>query len=197
MKTPKSLLVVALASLSLTAGLTAQARPARPAPGAPATRPASTPAATFKIAYINSRAIMQQTPGYAEAEATFNTELTAKREEVAHMQASLDSAANDFETSSVLLSPTAKQAKQRLLVAQQDSLQQRQQAIQAQMEQRQQELLDPIQQRVQAVIEGIRAEQNYAIIFDVAAMGGAMVAADRSRDLCAQVIARLQPAAGH
>ena len=51
-------------------------------------------------------------------------------------------------------------------------------------------------ERVQAVIEGIRAEGNYAVIFDVAAMGGAMVAADRSLDITAQVIQRLTAAPG-
>ena len=67
---------------------------------------------------------------------------------------------------------------------------------QARMEQRQAELIDPIQQRVQAVIEGVRAELNLAMIFDVAMMQGAMVAADRSLDVTPLVIQRLQAAPG-
>ena len=184
----------ALLLLGVTAPLAAQ-QPTRPA-GRPAAA-AQAPAVT-RIAYLNSRAILEQTPGYAAAESLFTRELDSSRAEVARMQSSMDSAASDFETSSVLLSPTAKQAKQQQLVAQQQALQQRQQDLQARMEQRQQELIDPIQQRVQAVVEGIRAEMNYAMVFDVVAMNGGIVAADRSLDITPLVIQRLRaPTAGH
>lgn len=177
----------ALLLLGAAAPLAAQqpTRPARPAPAAQAT-------AVTKIAFLNSQAILQQTPGYAAAETLFTRELDSSRAEVARMQAAMDSAANDFQTSSVLLSPTAKTAKQQQLVAQQQALQQRQQDLQARMEQRQQELIDPIQQRVQAVVEGIRAEMNYAMVFDVVAMSGGIVAADRSLDITPLVIQRLR-----
>ena len=183
----------ALLALTLVAAGAASAeaqQPTRPAgtrPPASAAQAATGP----KIAYLNSRAILAQTPGYAVAETTFARELAASRAEVAKLQQSLDSAANDFETSSVLLSPSVKAERQRQLLAQQQSVQQRQQDLQGRMEQRERELLEPLQQRVQAVVEGVRAEMNYAIIFDVAAMGGAMVAADRSLDITQVVIQRL------
>jgi outer membrane protein len=175
--------------------LAAQQPTSRPAPARPA--PAATaPAGGVKLAYLNSRAILAQTPGYAVAETTFARELQASREEITKMQASLDSAASEFESAAVLLSPSVKAERQRQLVTQQQTVQQRQQDLQGRMEQRERELLEPLQQRVQAVIEGIRAEGNYALIFDVAAMGGAMVAADRSLDITAQVIQRLTAAPG-
>ena len=178
--------LVALALLgAATTSSAAQGRPTRPAASAQ-TAPAQ------KLAYLNSRAILAQTPGYAQAESTFARELNSSRDEVTRMQSSLDSAANDFETASVLLSPTAKQAKQRELVTQQQTLTQRQQELQDRMQARERELLEPLQQRVQAIIEGVRAELNLAMIFDVAAMGGAMVAADRSLDITPVVIQRLQ-----
>lgn len=186
MMTRTALVALALLGTAATSG----AAQTRPSTGRPA---ATTPqAAQQRIAYLNSRAILAQTPGYAQAESTFARELNSGREEVARLQAGLDSAATDFETSSVLLSPTAKQAKQRELVAQQQSLQQRQQELQGRMETRERELLEPLQQRVQAIIEGVRAELNFAMIFDVASMGGAMVAADRSLDITAVVVQRLQ-----
>lgn len=182
-----------LLALVVAATPLAAQQPTRPA----APRPAqAAQAAGLKIAYLNSRAILAKTPGYAAAETTFARELQGSREEITKMQASLDSAANDFETASVLLSPSVKAERQRQLLAQQQSLQQRQQDLQGRMEQRERDLLEPLQARVQAVIEGLRAEQNFAIIFDVAAMGGAMVAADRSLDITELVIARLAPAPG-
>lgn len=188
----------ALLLLATAAPLAAQ-QPTRPAGSRPPATAATTTTqqAVTKIAFLNSRAILDQTPGYAAAETTFTRELDSSRAEVTRMQASMDSAATDFETSSVLLSPTAKQAKQQQLVAQQQSVQQRQQELQARMEQRQQELIDPIQQRVQAVVEGIRAELNYAVVFDVVALNGGMVAADRSLDITSLVIQRLRASAGH
>ena len=43
-----------------------------------------------------------------------------------------------------------------------------------------------------AVIEAVRAEGNYAIIFDVSATGGSIVAADQSLDLTDKVIEKLK-----
>ena len=187
MMTRTALVALALLGAATTRGA-AQGRPSTARPAAPAQQTA----AAQKVAYLNSRAILAQTPGYAQAESTFTRELNTSREEVARLQASLDSAANDFETASVLLSPTAKQAKQRDLVAQQQSVTQRQQELQDRMQTRERELLEPLQQRVQAIIEGVRAEMNLAMVFDVAAMSGAMVAADRSLDITTVVIQRLQ-----
>lgn len=190
MMTRTALLALALLGATTAPVAAQQPRPVGARPAAPA------PAPSVKIAYLNSRAILAQTPGYAQAESLFARELNGSREEVAKLQQSLDSAATDFETASVLLSPSVKQERQRQLVAQQQSVQQRQQELQGRMEQRERELLEPLQQRVQAVIEGIRAEMNYAMIFDVAAMSGAMVAADRSLDITPLVIQRLQVTPG-
>ncbi|HTK56528.1 MAG TPA: OmpH family outer membrane protein [Gemmatimonadales bacterium] len=193
MMTRTALVALALLGTATTTGV-AQTRPStgRPATTRPAT-PAQSPQAQ-KFAYLNSRAILAQTPGYAQAETTFSRELNTSREEVARLQASLDSAANDFETASVLLSPTAKQAKQRELVAQQQTVSQRQQELQDRMQARERELLEPLQRRVQDIINGIRAEMSLSMVFDVAAMGGAMVAADPSLDITPIVIQRMQAA---
>ena len=65
-------------------------------------------AGAAKIAYVNTQAILKATPGYASAESTFTKELETYRGEVQKLQASLDSAASDFEQQSVLLSPTQR-----------------------------------------------------------------------------------------
>src|SRR5690606_21944692 len=49
-----------------------------------------------KVGYINARAILLATPGYAQAESTYNRELAGFRGEVDRLQNSLDSAAADF-----------------------------------------------------------------------------------------------------
>jgi outer membrane protein len=145
-----------------------------------------------KIAYVNTQAILKQTPGYVKAESTFTKELANYRVEVQKLQASLDSAASDFDQQSVMLSPTQRAAKRKDLQAQQQKLEQRTQELQQQAATRERELLDPIQSKVNSVIEGVRAAGNYAMIFDVSAPNNGIVTADKTLDLTQRVIQQLK-----
>ena len=149
-------------------------------------------AATPKLAYVNTQAILKQTPGYVKAESTFTKELANYRVEVQKLQASLDSAASDFDQQSVMLSPTQRAAKRKDLQAQQQKLEQRTQELQQQAATRERELLDPIQSKVNSVIEGVRAAGNYAMIFDVSAPNNGIVTADKTLDLTQRVIQQLK-----
>jgi outer membrane protein len=145
-----------------------------------------------KIGFINSRQILQQTPGYSAAESTFDREVKGFREEVQKLQKQLDSAIQVFDQQSIALSPAAKLAKQKDLQAQQQRLAQRSEELQQKAQQREQELMAPIQARINAVIQGLRAEGNYAVIFDADAQGGTIVAADPALNLTAKVLLRLR-----
>jgi len=150
----------------------------------------------LKLAYINSQVILQNTPGHAQAESTFQHELAGMQQQVNVLQAQFDSAVNDFNRTSLVLSPAAKQQRQNDLQQMQQRMQQQVQDLRDRANQRESELMAPITQRVNAVIEGIRAEFNYAMIFDAAAQSGALVTADRSLDISPLVIQRLQAAGG-
>jgi outer membrane protein len=145
-----------------------------------------------KVAYVNTQAILKQTPGYVKAESTFSKELANYRVEVQKLQASLDSAASDFDQQSVMLSPTQRAAKRKDLQAQQQKLEQRTQELQQRAATRERELLDPIQTKVNSIIEGVRAAGNYAMIFDVSAPNNGIVTADKSLDLTQRVIQQLK-----
>jgi outer membrane protein len=145
-----------------------------------------------KLAYVNTQAILKSTPGYAQAESTFTKELETYRGEVQKLQASLDSAASDFEQQSVMLSPTQRAAKRKDLEGQQQKLEQRTQELQQRAAGRERELLDPIQTKVNSVIEGVRASGNYAMIFDVSAPNSGIVTADKSLDLTQKIIQQLK-----
>jgi outer membrane protein len=149
-------------------------------------------AGTPKLAYVNTQAILKQTPGYVKAESTFTKELANYRVEVQKLQASLDSAASDFDQQSVMLSPTQRAARRKDLQAQQQKLEQRTQELQQQAATRERELLDPIQSKVNSVIEGMRAAGNYAMIFDVSAPNNGIVTADKTLDLTQRVIQQLK-----
>src|ERR687894_547813 len=145
-----------------------------------------------KVAYVNTQAILKQTPGYVKAESTFTKELEGYRVEVQKLQATLDSAATDFDQQSVMLSPTQRAAKRKDLQGQQQNLEKRTQELQQQAATRERELLDPIQSKVNSVIEGVRAAGNHAMIFDVSAPNNGIVTADKTLDLTQRVIQQLK-----
>lgn len=150
--------------------------------------------APLRIAFINSREIMQRTPGYAVAESTYLKEVESFRTEIQKLQTQLDSAVQAFDQQSIALSPAARQTKQRELQAMEQRMQQRSNELQDRARQREQELLSPIQTRVQSVIQGLRAELNYAMILDADAAGGLIAAADPSLNITARVLQRLTQA---
>lgn len=150
--------------------------------------------APLKIAYINSREILQRTPGYAVAESTYLKEVDGYRTEIQKLQQQLDSAVTAFDQQSIALSPAARQTKQRELQTLQQRMETRTNELQDRARQREQELLAPIQARVNSIIQGLRAELNYALILDADAAGGLIAAADPALNITARVLQRLSQA---
>ena len=148
--------------------------------------------AATKIAYVNTREILKQTPGYTQAESTYNKEVEAYQAEVQKLRASLDSAAGDFERQSAMLNPTQRTAKRKSLEDQQRQAEQRFQELQQKIAVRERELLEPIQSKINAAVEGVRTAGGYAIIFDVSAPNSGIVTADQSLDLTQKVIQQLK-----
>jgi outer membrane protein len=147
-----------------------------------------------KMAFINARAVLVATPGYVQAESTYNQELAGFRSEVEKLQSSLDSAAADFEQKSVMLSATAKTAKRKELEGQRDRFEQRASELRDRASQREQQLLAPLHGKVNGAIEGVRADGGYAFIFDVSANDGLIVAVDKSLDVTQKVIDKVKAA---
>jgi outer membrane protein len=177
--------VSAVAALALNVAVPTVARAQGPSAGS---------SGPLKIAYINSREILQRTPGYAAAESTYLKEVDGYRTEVQKLQQSLDSAVQAFDQQSIALSPAARQQKQKDLTAMQQRMEARTNELQDKARQREQELLQPIQARVNSVIQGIRAEQNYALILDADAAGGLIAAADPALNITSRVLQRLSQA---
>ena len=101
-----------------------------------------------------------------------------------------------FDQQQLVLSPQAREEKVTELRGLNDRVQARMQELQNQDLERQRELVAPLEQRIQAVIDGLRAERNLSIVFDVANPNSTIISADPSLDLTPLVISRLQAAAG-
>jgi len=173
-------------AISVPATLSAQQpKAAAPAPQGPAPR----------IAYVNTQAILQQMPGYAQAESTMTAEVASYRDKVQQLQSQLDSARSAYDQQQIALSPSARTAKQQELQQMQQKLQSQFNDLQNQLSSRQQELVAPFDNRLKQILEGLRAEKNLLLIFDVAAQGNNIVAADQSLDLTDTVIQRVKSTA--
>jgi Skp family chaperone for outer membrane proteins len=144
-----------------------------------------------RVAYVAIQAVMQRTPGYAQAESTWTREFEGYQREMTQLQARMDSASAAFDQQAVMLSASAREAERKKLQDQATALNTRVNELRQRASERQRELLDPIEERVMAVIEGLRAEGNFAIVFDVSNQYSTIVAADKSLDLTPRAIERL------
>jgi outer membrane protein len=145
-----------------------------------------------KIGFVNIAMVMEQTPGFMEARQTFETEMQQGQQELEHLQDSLNTRVQEFEQSSVVLSPTARTERQQELQQLSQRLQQRMAQLQGQMEQRQRELLAPLEERVQAIVDGLRAERQLWAVFDISQQTSSIISADTALNITQQVITRLR-----
>ena len=148
-----------------------------------------------RVAYVAVQAVLQRTPGYAQAESVWTKEQDGYRRQMTQLQARMDSATAAFEQQSVMLSASNRATEQQKLQTLANDLNTQVSTLQQQAQARQRELLDPIEERVMAVIEGLRAEGNYSVVFDISNQASTIVAADTSLDLTQKAIERLAPGA--
>ena len=181
--------LASLATFLIAAAAGAQAAP--PTSSAPPMQSAA-PAGPLKVAYLNSSVILQSAPGRAEAEAQLQESVQRAQQQMQRLGDSLKTMIDTYNKQEVILSPAAKEAKQRDIRAREDAYQRRRDSLQVAMESREQELVRPIMQQVQQVIDAIRAEEGYSLIFDVGQQNAVLVAADTSLDITQKVIARLK-----
>lgn len=147
-----------------------------------------------RLAYINSNEIIAQTPGAAEAQATFDREMARWRSEVQALADSLQQMISTYEQQQVMLSPEKRQERQQEILQKRLAYEQRLNDLQQVAQRRQQELVQPIFERITGALAKIRDEHNYTMIFDAAA--GALIAADTTLDITDMVIERLKQQAG-
>lgn len=175
-----------LVSLAAVAAVVAAAPTVASAQGA------SSPPA--RIAYINLQEVLKRTPGYVAAESTYRKLVVRYQTELQRLQQQLDSAVQAFDQQALVLSPAVRSTRQKDLQAMQQRMVQRQQVLQDSAQATEERLMDPLRSRVNSVIQGIRAEQNYAIILNVEPGGGFVLAADPTLDITARVLQRLTQA---
>lgn len=147
-----------------------------------------------KIGFINSAAILAQAPGRAEAENKFKTEVAAYQAQLQRMSDSLQTMAANFDKEASKLDSSTRVARARVIQDREAAYQTRARALDSTMQTRQAELIRPIMENLQKVIEQVRAEDGYAMIFDVASQTSVIVAADKSLDITQKVLDKVKAA---
>jgi outer membrane protein len=150
--------------------------------------------ASTKFGYVNSAKILADAPGRAEAENQFNSEVKAYQAQLQRMSDSLQLLAANFDKEAPKLDSATRETRAASIRAKEADYQKRAQTLDTQMQNRQAELVRPIMEQLQKIIEQVRAEDNYAMIFDVGSQTSVIVAADKNLDITDKVMARMKAA---
>jgi Skp family chaperone for outer membrane proteins len=164
-------------------------------PAASALAQAGSPCTNGRVALVNSQRILGSIPEYVQADSLLGKDYEAYRADLAKQQAAFDSARVAYSDRATLLTAAQKAAEVKKLQDQNDNIQKHMADLEGKMQQRRAELEQPILTRVQDMLDGLRAELNCAIIFDVAAQGtqsSGIASADKSLDLTDRLIERLK-----
>src|SRR6476620_53452 len=145
-----------------------------------------------KFGFINSQAILAEAPGRAEAENQFKNEVAAYQAQLQRMSDSLQAMGAAFDKAAPTLDSATRVVRGKAIADKEADYQNRAKSFDQQMQNRQAELIRPLMENLQKVIEQVRAEDNYAMIFDVASQTSVIVAADKNLDITSKVMARVK-----
>jgi outer membrane protein len=144
-----------------------------------------------KLAYIKSSVLLEQAPGRAEAEAQFDRETGAFRDQIKRMSDSLNAMVASFEKAQASLPAATRDARSKDIQAREAEYQRRSREIEQKAQARQSELVQPILDKIKAAIEDVRIEGGYAMIFN-ADQGSPIVAVDKNLNVTDRVLTKLR-----
>ncbi|MDB4880117.1 MAG: hypothetical protein JWL60_1563 [Gemmatimonadetes bacterium] len=144
-----------------------------------------------KFAYVRTSVLLEQAPGRADAEATFDREAGGLREQIKRMSDSLNTMVADYQKAGASLSAATRQTRESSIQAKQAEYERRTRELEQRAQSRQQELVQPILDRVKASIEDTRVEGGYTFIFNMD-QGTPILAADKNLDITDRVLMKLR-----
>jgi outer membrane protein len=154
---------------------------------------ASAQSAGPKLAYIDSRVVLDRAPGRAAAESTFQKEYDAAQLKIKKMQDTLEAMASAYQKTAPTLSAVNRELREKEIRDKQQTYENSARLLEVQMQQRQSELVQPMMNQIREVLDALRKEEGYAFIFDVGTNGSPIVAADSTMNLTEKVVSRLKP----
>lgn len=153
---------------------------------------AASPLAAQKVAYVDSRKILQEMPGRASVENALRVEMEKLGQRERRMVDSLNVLVAAFERDSAKLSQTDRVARFTAIQAYDGHYRDTLEALQEEAQEIQQQAMAPLFDQIRIALEDIRAAEGIAMIFDLGAQVNPIVAMDKNLDLSDRVIARIR-----
>jgi outer membrane protein len=147
--------------------------------------------APAKLAYVDSRYIVNGAPGTPIAQAMLQREVGVMEAQVKRMSDSLDVLTTAFTKDQATLSGDKRDARVKVINDRQNEYQQRYQALQQQAQDREAEVMQPILDQVKIALEDVRVEMGLTMILDIS-QSGVLVAADKNLNVSDRVLAKLR-----
>jgi outer membrane protein len=148
--------------------------------------------ATVKLAYVDTRELLDKAPGRTEADAQWKREAQSMQEQVQRMQDSLQQMVTAYQKAEAGLSPAARETRQRSIGDREQEYQTRTQALDLQAQQRQAQLLQPIIDQIKVALEDVRKEEGLTLILDVGSQANPIVAIDKNLNITDKVLVKLR-----
>jgi len=145
-----------------------------------------------KVAYVDTRELLDKAPGRTDADAQWKKEAQALQDQVTRMQDSLQGMISAYQKAEAGLSPAARETRQRSIGEREQEYQTRTQALDLQAQQRQAQLLQPIIEQIKVALEDVRKEEGLTLILDVGSQGNPIVAIDKNLNITDKVLVKLR-----
>jgi outer membrane protein len=144
-----------------------------------------------RIAFVDTRKILDQAPGRPEAEAVLQKEYTSLQDQLKKMNDAIVKSFGDYQSLPATTPQAEKDRRLKTVQDKQTEMQAKQQEFDTQLTTHREELLQPILDQIKIVLEDLRVEGKWTFIFDVG-QGASIVAADKNLDLSDRAIAKLR-----
>ncbi|HEY3286603.1 MAG TPA: OmpH family outer membrane protein [Gemmatimonadaceae bacterium] len=145
-----------------------------------------------KVAYVDTRELLDKAPGRTEADAQWKKEAQAMQDQVTRMQDSLQAMIAAYQKAEAGLSPAARETRQKGIGEKEQEYQTRTQALDLQAQQRQAQLLQPIIEQIKVALEDIRKDEGLTMILDVGSQANPIVAIDKNLNITDKVLVKLR-----
>lgn len=150
------------------------------------------PAAAQKVGFVDTRKILAEMPGRAQAEQRMRASLDSLTRRQQLMVDSLSAMMSAFEADSASLTQEQKVARFTALQMYDARYRDTLEVLEAEAQEAQATSMQPLVDRVRLALEDLRQAEGFAMIFDIGAQVNPIVAMDRNLDLSDRVLARLR-----
>jgi outer membrane protein len=144
-----------------------------------------------RFAYVDTRDILNQAPGRAEAEAQLQKEAVVWEAEIKTMQDQMNAMIADYQKKQATYTAVERDKQTKAIQDKQGQFQKRNDDINAEAERRRTEVLQPILDQIKLALEDVRVASGLDAIFDVG-QNATIVAVNKNLNLSDRVIARLR-----